>query len=340
MIGMDNSNEEQRNKVKIVEQKKTRHEYNLYRILCGFNHIVVGRTPAFKTVFRIIAWSFALCGVLLFIILMANSFIRIEHNEVGLIYDTFTNHLDSELIQEGRTYTLPDNKAIKYKTSAQKINLNKIACISKDGIRIVFTAEVRFIVVENKVYDITLDFKDEKGLLNYIKKVTRAAIRDTCGIFQSEDFYIRREAVDAELELIIDDMYEFSGGYVTRFSSQLKNIALPKELQDAIESKQNKEQQILRAVEERKGAFTDANNKLSYAYIEGRELIIRAEADAQVTVDVALVNSEAILERWAQRGIEIESYFEEYGGTPEDLVRHLERTIMANSPDTVYVISG
>ena len=327
-----------------------RHGWVIYRVLFGWFHLEVdadgdecciccGFIP-FKTVGRTMCWLY-LVGLIIFACSMLGmSFKDIGTNEVGLYYNDWTNNLKENVMQEGRHSTNPWNKVIKYSSIAEKADIDPVHCLSKDGVQIILNADVKYFIVESQLYNISLNFKDQDGLKKYVKIITTTAIRHACSSFLSEDFYIRREAVDAQLEIDIKVEYARSGGYVDIDSSQLKNIQLPEALLDAIESKQNKEQQIARALEERIGLIINANNELRFADITGQELTTVAEAEADANLLEASVHREAILEQWNQVGIELGSHSSVENDNPEDLENYLLSVIIASASNTLYIVTN
>ncbi len=327
-----------------------RHGWSIYRILFGWFHLEVeqdtndpcvcwGFIP-FKTVGRIMCWLYLLGLIIFAFSILGMSFKDIGTNEVGLYYNDWTNDLKQTVMQEGRHSTNPWNKVIKYSSVAEKVNIASVRCLSKDGIQITLIADVKYFIVESKLYNISLNLKDSDGLKKYVTVITTTAIRHACGSFLSEDFYIRREAVDAQLEIDIKTEYAKSGGYIEIDSSQLKNIQLPEALLDAIESKQNKEQQIARALEERVGLIIVAENELKFADIFGRELTTVADATANENLLEATIRREAIFEQWNQVGIELGSHSSVINDNPMDLENYLLSVIIANNPDTLYIVTN
>lgn len=229
--------------------------------------------------------------VLLFIltIFLGNStFLTIDPGHKGIIFKRFGKGLDKEKIyDQGFHFIFPWNKMFIYDVRIQE-HYEKMSVLSKNGLNIEIDLTFRFYPQRDQIGNL----HDEVGQ-SFLKKIIipeiRSATREVIGKYLPEELYsTKRESIQEEILTITKNKVQDK--YLVIDDVLIREVNLPKTLQDAIERKLKEEQLSLeyefRLDRERKEA-------------ERKVIEARAKAEANQILNASLTDK--ILE---DKGIE------------------------------------
>ena len=269
--------------------------------------------------------------VLLLVILLPASLQKVGSTEVGLAYDSVWANLRESIMTEGLK-TKPvfgdiilwptDYQIIEFSGTPYKDDIEKgIMCNSKDGIQIQLQASFQFVPLQDKVYELTMNFRDFEGYKKLVTIQARSAIRHGCGTFTAQDFQLQRAKVQTSMQCLVkgylgsnDVGYDTAtcGEYYTNATSwqaplkfhavvkllQLKNVDRPRSYQAAVEDKETARSDILLAKNERSQRETQAQTVKDKSVQTAKIILDTANTDANVTMAFAKADAQAVLERY------------------------------------------
>lgn len=182
-------------------------------------------------------------GIVVLIVLF-NSFVRIEAGYSGVLYETLSGGVDPNkpAMQQGLNFVMPWNNVIKYETRQQEIS-EKMDVLSSNGLEIKLEASVLY---EPDVANLG-KLHNEKGesyLQRVVQPAMRSAARSVVGRYTPEQLYsTKRDAIQDEIfeetKKILDEEY------VQLNRVLVKDVTLPPTIKDAIEIKLKQEQESL-----------------------------------------------------------------------------------------------
>lgn len=185
-----------------------------------------------------------LLGVIIFIILVANSTVTINSGEAGVLYRTFNEGVvtDEPPLGEGFHFVAPWNKVFVYEVRQQSLD-EKMQVLSSNGLEIKLDATVWF----EPSYDELGKLHQEKGE-EYVQRVLQPAIRSAArsvvGRYIPEQLYAsKRETIQREIfeetELLLKNQFVQINEVLVR------DVSLPPTIKEAIERKLRQEQESL-----------------------------------------------------------------------------------------------
>ena len=185
-----------------------------------------------------------LLGVIILIILVANSTVTINSGEAGVLYRTFNEGVvtDEPPLGEGFHFVAPWNKVFVYEVRQQSLD-EKMQVLSSNGLEIKLDATVWF----EPSYDELGKLHQEKGE-EYVQRVLQPAIRSAArsvvGRYIPEQLYAsKRETIQREIfeetELLLKNQFVQINEVLVR------DVSLPPTIKEAIERKLRQEQESL-----------------------------------------------------------------------------------------------
>lgn len=190
--------------------------------------------------------KYATYGVLLLIIFISLSnttFLTIDPGERGVLFKRFGGGLDKENVyMQGFHVVAPWNKMYIYDVRTNE-NFENMEVLSKNGLTIAVELSYRYQPMADKIGYL----HDEIGpsyLDRIIKPEIRSATREVIGKYLPEELYsTKRETIQDEIfERTSDNVKK---KYITLDAILIREVELPKTLQDAIERKLKEEQLAL-----------------------------------------------------------------------------------------------
>ena len=116
--------------------------------------------------------------------------------------------------------------------------LGLITCNSRDGLRVVLDVSFQYKIPENRVFDLSMKYKDFSTYSKLVESVARANIQHSCGEFTAENFQTLRNDVANTISVALKNELEVKlSSFVSQ--TQLRNIARPTEYDNAVRDKEN-----------------------------------------------------------------------------------------------------
>jgi regulator of protease activity HflC (stomatin/prohibitin superfamily) len=248
-----------------------------------------------------------LLGVLLIAVTLVKSFETIESGTVG-VKVTFGKYDDKEL-PPGLHFKLPfvqeikkvDVKvhAINYKGKQDRadrtgvINKPAITVLDERGLPIAVELTVQYRLLPDEASE-TLQKWGENWEEKLVNPVVREVVRDVIGSYPAETIPTKRPEIATRIEEgIRKEITKQSGGAIQVVGVQLRNILLPREIQQKIKEVQiaKQEAERMKYVEEK--AKREQEVKKIQAETLKIEKVIKAQAEAQARLEKAEAEAKA-----------------------------------------------
>jgi hypothetical protein len=245
--------------------------------------------------------AFCCFGCLLIVILVPISVKALSHNEYGILYDKLTNEVDNEeIFGEGNHVLTPASEFFKYKKTIQSYAFDT-QCLTLDGIIMDLNLDLQFQVIKNELFSVFWDFGEQGNLDRYIRLIIEDSILDTCGDFVAGAFYEFRSIVENAMEANAIADFLLSDTHATIVSLNLNNYEFPTRLQNAITDKQETDQDIAKAVNERAGALVQAETVFLTTEVAALSTAIAARAEADSILIEGVAEARSIEQVWLNR---------------------------------------
>ena len=229
-------------------------------------------------------------GLLLLIILIPVSIKNVQYNEYAIRYDDLTNQIHTDVYEEGKYVCTPQTTMFVYPNTIQKLSLD-FDCLSNDGIEMFVEVDIQYQISIDEVFPIFAEFGENKNLVSYLKLVAADSIRDSCGQYMAQDFYLVRSDIQTTMESDMIKTAREAKSHINITTLVMSNFEFPDTLSDAIKEKRASENDIEIAENERDGAITEAETSLLTSEIDAQKLAI--EAQAEVSSLLAEANAKA-----------------------------------------------
>jgi len=194
------------------------------------------------TNFRALLWAIILIGPLL--ILISSITVTVPSGYAGLVFHTFGSGVDpaEEPLGAGFHFKAPWNKVYEYEVR-QKERLEKLEVLSSNLLKI----EMDMTVFYQPIYQDLGRLEIERGR-NYEDKIVtpsmRSVAREVIARYLPEEFNTtRREEIQSEIDSALT--VKLAENYLKLNDVLIRNIQLPRKLEEAIERKLQQEQESL-----------------------------------------------------------------------------------------------
>jgi len=248
---------------------------------------------------------FAFIAVVALLIISSATFLTIDPGEKGVLFKKFSGGLDKDHIYgQGFHVIAPWNEMILYDTRILE-SFEKMEVLSKNGLNIKVELSYRYQPLADEIGYL----HDEVGA-NYLEKIIkpeiRSATREVIGKYLPEELYsTKREAIQDEIFKQTENAIKPK--HLRIDAVLIRQVELPKTLQEAIERKLKEEQSSL-----------EYEYRLARERKEAERKVIEAQAKADANKIVSASLTDKILQ---DKGI--------------------EATIkLANSPNTKVIVVG
>jgi len=251
-----------------------------------------------------------LTSIILICVLVPVSVHTLDVKTYGVAYSSVDKYLDNQIQEQGIHAGQPGfyfitfsriYRTIVFDSSASAsvddgIIVDPISCMSADGIQIVIYGNAQYRAVKDNILDIVYQFHDSSNYENQILNRINAAIRHACGDFNAIDFPTLRDQVQQhmldEINLKIAEIYGESNLF------QLTNIDRPADYDAAVLLKQQNQQDILQAQNERGQRLIQANTQLLQAVTNATVINSNALTSAFIIINQAQNDAAAALDRF------------------------------------------
>lgn len=245
-------------------------------------------------------WCGVCCLVILVIAagLIGASLQKLKSTEYGLEYDVYAKKLDEAAKTGGLHLGPPGFEFIKFPSTFVGQDLEAQTCVSKDGLRVGFSVSFQYQMPAEWIVPAVVKYRDFHGWARIVRSAGNSAIHHSCSAFQVSEFQKQRGVIQSTMEDNLRLKLEgpagdgFGGVYARAISLQLKELVLPDDYQSAVAEKQEAEEDITLAKNQRTQETTKARTQLLAAKEEARKIFDTANNDANVTLTEALLQAE------------------------------------------------
>lgn len=277
--------------------------------------------------------------IIVTITLLVLSIQRVEEGQQAVRLDDVSNTLHDRIYQPGLHTLQPDSKFFSYPTKFESINLNMV-CRSKDGIEIDIQTTYQINFIGKELPESFLNLGEKESNLNYLSLHARAALYETCSMFNAVNFTEQRALVEFNMseavELIMTT--DYGNTHTTMGQFQLTNFEYPEDFQSAVNSKQETRQQIDVKLQEREQVVTEATTNQ-----------IRAQQAVTIQINDALATKEQLLRRanetastvlaqWDQTILELDAEKTNIGLTFEEFLNYKIDLLIGDASNAVVSI--
>jgi hypothetical protein len=245
--------------------------------------------------------------LLLLVILLPSSLEKVGSTEVALAYDNVWAHLNEEILREGLQTKPTFGSLIKWPTDYQLVEFtgtsykdsgsSQIRCNSKDGIQITLKCSFQFVPDSEKIYDLTMKFRDFDNYKSLVEIQARSAIRHACGDYTAEQFQSARADVQNKTEVNVKRFALKNFDAIVKLL-QLKNIARPARYQAAVEAAETAKADIKLAENQRDQELTKAKITKDKSIELARATLNTAYTQGNITLAFAQADATAVKERY------------------------------------------
>lgn len=295
------------------------------------------RTPQEKK-FRKIGWIIFGSAALItaFGVLIA-SLKKVEETSFGVQYNRHRKQLDDATKSGGLFIGPPGYKFIKFPSTFIGVDFNERTCVSRDGLRVVFSVTFQYQMIEENVIPAIEKYRDFYGWADIVEAAGLSAIHHSCGDYGITDFQNKRGEIQANMEenlrLKLEggsvNETESEGVYAQVVSLQLQNIGLPDEYNIAVQEKQSAEEDIALARNERNQETTKARTALLSAEEEAKKILDGANNEAAVLLTEARLKAEEITFSYGKEAERIVDVKTALGLNSEGVLAYLYTTLLS-----------
>ena len=240
-------------------------------------------------------------GLLMIIILVPASLRNVKFDEYAIKYTRITRKVDdTNIYTEGKYVFAPSTKLFRYSRIVEKLEI-VLPCLTNNGIVMNLQVDIQYQIRKSEVFTIFYTFGDPEIYEDFVELVASDAIRDVCGDYTAEQFYLNRTQIQKNINGTINAAFEVAEANLNIPVITLRSYSFPNVLDTAIKDKRYAENDIEIAKNERAGKLVEADSLLLQAQINADQLIIQATAEVDSILAEAYAEAEAITELWQER---------------------------------------
>lgn len=262
----------------------------------------------------------------------------VEQDEFVVKYNTFTNTFDGVLTQ-GRFATPIGTEFFHFKRVLQNIELYNIKCMSRDKVIINLHSVMQIQYDPRYLIPILLEqYETEVHYKALLTAIIKSVILNTCLDWNIEQFYMERSQIDnAMYNKLIQNVNVTSLGTQLMFF-QLVDIQFPVEYSDLIKDKQNVEQNIQTALNDRVNKLTQAQTIIVVKTKEAAINLVNANKTANIRMNNANTVAKQIKVQWETRAATYENIMTHLNLSADGLMEYVKQEKIINSPGTIINI--
>ncbi len=208
--------------------------------------------------------------------------------EYGLAYDWHSKTLADEALQGGLHLGPPGFIFIKFPSTQISADINDATCVSKDGLRVKFGVSFQYQLPMEWVKPVVVKYRDMDKWGSIVYAAGMSAVQHSCSKYDISNFQNKRGIIQSEMESKLRIKLEGPDGdgaggvYARAVSLQLTNVELPEEYREAVSEKQQADEDIELAKNQRTQETTKANTELLAAKEEAKKINNTATNEAEV----------------------------------------------------------
>ncbi|CAL8468393.1 g7933 [Coccomyxa elongata] len=242
----------------------------------GFVGSCMGISVLFGLIFAPIAFNMA--------------FHRLDSTDMAVTWDPFTRQLRD--VRGAGLYVVAFQKFVKYPSTLPTISTD-VSCVTKDGLMMDMLATFQYQIIKSDLIQITKEYRDFDKYHKLMNTAAERAIHYACsqfniGQFQSQRMDVQYATKD-KMQHLIHDML-----HADIMDVQLKNVQPPDDWKTAVASKQQAQQDILLASNERDQSIAKVNGDLKLAQQSAEIMLEEARTNATVILQDAISQAAGI----------------------------------------------
>ncbi|SFA94533.1 Regulator of protease activity HflC, stomatin/prohibitin superfamily [Acetitomaculum ruminis DSM 5522] len=238
---------------------------------------------------------FGLIGLVVILILLIIANVRIVPQAYASVVERLGTYLATWDAGIHIKIPLIDRVAKRVTLKEQVADFPPQPVITKDNVTMSIDTVVFYQIMDPKLYTYGVD-----NPISAIENLTATTLRNIIGELELDQTLTSREIINDKMRVSLDEATDPWGIKVNRV--ELKNIAPPREIQEAMEKQMKAERErresILRSEGEKKSAILEAEGKKEAAILNAeadkQSQILRAEAKKEATIKEAEGKAEAI----------------------------------------------
>jgi len=225
----------------------------------------------------------------------------VEQDEYVIPYHTFTNTF-GQVLTQGRYITPLGTDFYHYKRVLQNIELQQVKCMSRDKVIIDLHAVMQIQYDPNSLIPILMiQYEQEERYKSLLTSIIRSVILNTCLEWNVEQFYMERSHIDTSIyQNLIQNINVTSLGTQLIFF-QLVDIKFPIEYSNLIKDKQNIEQNIQTALNDRMNQLTHSKTNILVNHKQAEITLINANKTSNIQLQNADMIAQQIQIIWETR---------------------------------------
>jgi Membrane protease subunits, stomatin/prohibitin homologs len=293
-------------------------------------------------------WIFkaiAVASVITAVVLLAVSLKRLSSVEYGVEYDRLAKILDDAAKQGGLHTGPPGYRFIKF-PSTQISAAVRDTCVSRDGLRVDLNVTFQYQMGAEHMVNAIEKYRDFKTWSWVVESAGQSAVQHTCSEFNITDFQtLRGQIQDAmfenlrlKLEGSLDGITD-KGVYAIASSLQLEDIELPAAYKNAVADKQQAEEDIALAKNQRTQETTKARTERLAADEEARKILDTAENTKNITITEAQLKAQEILFAFEREKEVLGEAQQFFNLSPNGVLAYMSNQLYA-SVDSLHVTLG
>ena len=167
---------------------------------------------------------------------------------------------------------------IKFPSTQISADINDATCVSKDGLRVKFGVSFQYQLPMEWVKPVVVKYRDMDKWGSIVYAAGMSAVQHSCSKYDISNFQNKRGIIQSEMESKLRIKLEGPDGdgaggvYARAVSLQLTNVELPEEYREAVSEKQQADEDIELAKNQRTQETTKANTELLAAKEEAKKI--------------------------------------------------------------------
>ena len=157
---------------------------------------------------------------------------------------------------------------IKFPSTQISADINDATCVSKDGLRVKFGVSFQYQLPMEWVKPVVVKYRNMDKWGGIVYAAGMSAVQHSCSKYDISNFQNKRGIIQSEMESKLRIKLEGPNGdgaggvYARAISLQLTNVELPEEYREAVSEKQQADEDIELAKNQRTQETTKANTEL------------------------------------------------------------------------------
>ncbi len=265
---------------------------------------------------------------------------KVAQDEYAVTYNKYTQTFGDKIYDQGSYTVKVGDDFIKFKRTLQNLIVGDIFCMSRDKIILELEVAIQYELNAHSIVPFILkQFSNYDAYIYFLQKIAKSTISNVCANFDAEQYYNLRTQIDtAMFNQLKIDINTTVGSTIEFF--QLVDIIFPIQYASIIVAKQNIQQNINTARNQRDSSITAANTTLFQAQLSADVIIANSNYTAQVTINNAYAFQNITLTKWDQRTFGFNYTKNRLDLNQSEFIDYLKSELLRSSPDSYVQLPG